>query len=165
MDLRGAIWIEGRVEFPPNTPADEVLHVVARGKKFKGKEEDPARHRARVEPSGRFRVAFAKGTRRGRLGLEGKYLYLEGTEKLELRKLPDSILLQPKLGGCFEITVIPPTQAELSSEEAESIDITGYLESNDRFGTGRSAEYLGGQLFQLGGLQTGPDYRLSLASI
>jgi hypothetical protein len=94
-ELARAHWVEGRLVFPPGTPLDEEAYVLARGRDF----EHGQPSRARVEPDGRFRVAFAQDTRTGWLALEARYLYLEEDLRLKLAELPESVLLEPRLGG------------------------------------------------------------------
>ncbi len=159
-----SIWVEGRVVFPNQTPADEQVTVIAVGKKFKGKKTDPKEYSAQVEPSGRFRVAFADGTRRGRLKLSGKYVYLESSLKLLMASLPDEVLLEPKLGGCIEVTLVPPTQAAFSGEELESIRVSADLWSSSEPHVNSEAEMLEGEVYRMGGLRPAPDYHVSLES-
>ena len=72
-ELARGLWVEGRVVFPPGTPPDERVEVVARGRKLK---HGPP-HAVRVAEDGSFRVAFGAGTKSGRLELKARYLYLE----------------------------------------------------------------------------------------
>lgn len=89
-----ARWIEGRVELPPGTPADEELWVVAAGRKFEQREL----HRARPDAQGHFRVAFEKSTRNARLTLAARYLYLAHDFALDVSAPPAEIVLRPELG-------------------------------------------------------------------
>lgn len=148
-DLSGALWIEGRVVFPPDTPADESCRVVARGKAFPGRSGDAKEYSADVEPSGRFRVAFAGSTRRGRIALEGRYLYLSSQVKLKPREHEGELLIEPLLGGCVEITLHPPSQAPFSDEEIEGLSVTAWSED---LPVQRRAEHVEGGRFHFTGM-------------
>src|SRR5690349_2548874 len=91
-ELNDALWIDGRVEFPDGTPPGEVLEVIALGRKFKNREL----HRVKVEPDGHFRVAFAPGTKSGRLDVDALHLFLDKplTVRLSEDKLAKEIVLQ-----------------------------------------------------------------------
>jgi len=95
----GSHWLAGHVIFPPGVPADEAAMIVAKGRRFpsriSGKE-----HRVAVGSDGRFLVAFAEGTARGRLSLEARYLYLEEVLVVELGgAMEPELELEPALGG------------------------------------------------------------------
>jgi hypothetical protein len=94
-DLAGAIWVEGRVVLPPDTPADEHVVVVADGSPFPKRDL----HRAPIGPNGSFRVAFAPETRQGELKLEARYVYLARSSSLFLGKEFGPVVLEPRLGG------------------------------------------------------------------
>lgn len=110
-ELAEAHWVSGRLVFPPGTPLDEDVRVVARGSKF----ERGAFHRARVEPDGSFRVAFAKASKRGDLALEARYLYLDASTKLSLGAPPADLVLAPKLGVRLHVECrVPAGRADLA---------------------------------------------------
>ncbi len=94
-ELAGALWVEGRVEFPNDTPLDEEVFVVARGRKF---EKRPL-HEARVGADGRFRVAFAPKTKKGTLALRAHYLYLVDPPSVTASAPPADLVLKPLVGG------------------------------------------------------------------
>lgn len=94
-ELASALWVTGRIVFPPNTPLDEEVWVVARGRKF---EKRPL-HRAKVERDGSFRVAFAPKSKKSSLALEAHYLYLEEPCSLTPAEPPQELVLKPKVGG------------------------------------------------------------------
>lgn len=156
-----AIWVEGRVQYPPDTPVDEKLYVVAKGKRFKGKETKPTEYRGEVQPNGKFRVAFAKGTRRGKLTVDGKYLYMESAFKILTKSIPESIVLEPKLGGCIEVTLVPPGGVFLE-DDLEGADIETYLESSESFFAQRSGKSISEGRYLVNALQPAPDYRLNV---
>lgn len=96
-ELATAIWLEGQLIFPEGTPYGEVVEVVALGRKFKNREM----HRTKVEPDGKFRVAFALGTKSGRLDVDALHLFLDKplTVRLSEGKQPKDLKLEPFLGG------------------------------------------------------------------
>jgi protocatechuate 3,4-dioxygenase beta subunit len=102
-ELAVAIWVEGRVAFPEGTPLGETVEVVANGRKF----EHRAEHRAPVGSGGRFRVAFDDDTRTGRLELDAPHLFADPL-RVKLADLPDEIVLEPRVGGRFLGTCVPP---------------------------------------------------------
>lgn len=104
VELEGALWVEGRVIFPPGTPSDESAEVIARGRSFK----TLGHHRASIEADGSFRVAFSPRTRIGRLVVEGRYIYLAPSYRVDFRKDVDKIVLEPELGGLLSVTVHLP---------------------------------------------------------
>lgn len=102
-ELAGAHWVEGRVVFPPGTPADEEAWVVARGRVF----SDGSDHRASVASDGSFRVAFRDRTIMGRLDLDARYVYLPTSVRWKSRH-EGAVVLEPSLGGRLVVTVVPP---------------------------------------------------------
>lgn len=98
-ELREAIWLEGRVTFPEGTPGGEIVEVVALGRKFKTREM----YRAKVETDGSFKVAFAPGTKSGRLDIDALHLFLDKPQTFRLSdgRSPKDIELEPFLGGAL----------------------------------------------------------------
>jgi len=113
-ELKNALWVEGTVVLPDGTPPDERIEVEARGKKF----SNDALHSAEVGRDGKYRVAFAAGTRTGWLRLNGRYSYLREDCKVKLPTKAgaaiDPIELKPLLGGWIRGRVLLPlgTSAE-----------------------------------------------------
>ncbi len=97
-ELEKALWVEGRVVFPPGTPADERLFVRARGGDF----EHGSVYEVGVSYDGLFRVAFPQGTRKGSLLLRARYLYLAGEVSLDPREEQGPMTIEPRLGGRIE---------------------------------------------------------------
>ncbi|HED64939.1 MAG TPA: carboxypeptidase regulatory-like domain-containing protein [Planctomycetes bacterium] len=114
-ELADALWVEGRVVFPPGTPADEECWVIADGRRFEHGED----HRVRVDPDGRFRVAFSKKTRKGRLRLDARYLFLEESQRIEPKKESEGIVLTPSLGGRVVVRLVPAPGKEIRAEEVD----------------------------------------------
>lgn len=98
-----ALWVVGRVVFPPGTPRDERAFVVARGKKYGGSTS----HRFEVGENGEFRAAFAPKTTKGALDVVGRYLYLAESVKLDPAAQPSDVVLRPELGGCVRVRLVP----------------------------------------------------------
>ncbi|HUR27112.1 MAG TPA: carboxypeptidase-like regulatory domain-containing protein, partial [Planctomycetota bacterium] len=98
-ELDDALWIDGRVVFPDGTSPSEVVEVVALGRKFKNREM----HRVKVASDGKFRVAFAPGTKSGRLDVDALHLFLDKplTVRLADGKPAKEIVLEPFLGGAL----------------------------------------------------------------
>jgi len=119
-----AIWVEGRVIFPPMTPLDETVKVIARGRPFPGTDKQ-RKHSVEVDRSGAFRVAFAPGTKTGWIRLDAHYLYLEQTLKLNSKELPDEVLLEPKVGARLLVNVILPPGETV--EHLEEVNVHGYV--------------------------------------
>jgi Carboxypeptidase regulatory-like domain len=94
-ELSDAIWVEGRVVVPVGTPADERVELYASGRSFKKSKG----HRVRIDDEGRFRIAFAKGTKNGTLKLEARYLFLREPLTLKLAEMAGPLELAPELGG------------------------------------------------------------------
>lgn len=106
-ELAAGRWVEGRVLLPVDTPADEACHVIASsGVEFEHGED----HRVPVDEDGRFRVAFAPGTKSGRLQLDARYLYLDRDFELTSTALDrgDEVLLEPAVGGRIAGRVVLP---------------------------------------------------------
>lgn len=97
-ELAESVWVEGTVILPDGTPAGEVVEVVALGRKFKTRDA----YRAKVEPNGRFRVAFAPGTTVGRLDIAALHLFLDDPMTVKLAgKAPTDLSIEPFLGGAL----------------------------------------------------------------
>lgn len=94
-ELNQALWVEGHVTVPVGTPADERVHLFADGRSFKKSKG----HRVRLGDDGRFRIAFAKGTKVGSLRLEARYLFLREPLSLKLADLAGPVELAPELGA------------------------------------------------------------------
>ena len=115
LDLADAVWVSGTVHFPEHTPMGEVVEVIANGKKFKNREM----HRARVNPDGSFRVAFAKETRTGRLAIDADHLFLPKPLVVKPADAPSGLVLEPELGGRILGVVIPPVGVADAAKELE----------------------------------------------
>ncbi len=99
LELREALWVEGRVVFPQDTPRGELVEVIALGRKFKTREM----HRVKVESDGRFRVAFAPGTKTGRLDVDAMHLFLDKPQNINLSDASaiKNAVIEPFLGGAL----------------------------------------------------------------
>ncbi len=98
-----ALWVEGRVEFPPGTPPDERAFVVARGKKY----AQSAELRFPVAADGHFRAAFAAGTRKCTLDVEGRFVFLGELAQIDPRHSEQTVVLRAEHGGLLRLRVVP----------------------------------------------------------
>jgi hypothetical protein len=163
LELADGPWLDGRLVFPPDTPADERVFVVAEARDSEGDSE----HRFEVLPNGAFRAAFPEGTRKGVLELEARYLYLEDPIELDLEGDAPELVLEPKLGGRIEGTL------SLSIGDLRVDDLDGgklELERTIRRGNGgftvgtyRSAP-IRGPAFAFDALPLGAEYEVKLAA-
>ena len=128
-ELAEGIWVEGRVILPADTPLNEIVEVVAKGRKF----EHGSRHRVRIAGDGSFRVAFQKKTRTARLDVEGRWVYLDKPLKLKIKdgvaRDADDIVLEPKLGGRVTGRLVLPESSPVAVEELldTKVQITGMV--------------------------------------
>lgn len=127
-ELGQAIWVEGRVTIPVGTPADERVHLYADGRAFQKSKG----HRVRLGDDGRFRVAFAKGTKNGTLKLEARYLFLREPLSLKLSEVAAPLELAPELGGVIRGKI----ELEDASPQLRA-RIPGLLVSAEGQGSGR----------------------------
>ena len=101
-------WIGGRVLFPPGTPADERVEVVADGRQL-GRLREPGDV---VGADERFRLGLPRKTGVVYLHVVASYLYLDEPLRVVLAEPPPDIVLEPALGGRIVGRVIPPAGLE-----------------------------------------------------
>ncbi len=123
---KSVIWIDGVVEPAENTPLDEVMEVIAKGKVFKG-TKDRKEHRVPVGADGRFRVAVSADTAAARISLAAKYQYLDDPE-VWLRSKGGEVVLKPDLGAHVDIQVVtePMSQEALKEFKATISGLWGW---------------------------------------
>jgi len=101
IDMSETWTVEGRVQLPPGTPADEHVQVLASvGTQRRAKIHS----RSDLGPDGSFRVSFSKGAEKGQLVLEARYLFLPIAHDIspgDLAKLANPLVLRPEIGGCI----------------------------------------------------------------
>lgn len=102
--LVDARWVEGRVAIPAGTPADERVEVVAHATGLP-KFND---HTAQLDNERRFKIAFAKDARRGRVQLQGRYLYLAAHPSWHAKDEPRALVLEPHLGAWLTGRIASP---------------------------------------------------------
>ncbi|MFT7678730.1 MAG: protocatechuate 3,4-dioxygenase beta subunit [Planctomycetota bacterium] len=160
-----AQWIEGRVNVEAGLPMDEEIFVLAEGRSFSSDPDSPDTFRAKVEPSGEFRVAFSPDTRRGRLILQAKYAYLKTPEVVKLSSLKDGeeLVLEAELGGRIVVEVLPP------ASQAFAEDVLDGIEVEAKVGRWTSVPKLEGTrlqkaIFELGGARDDQAYVVSAVS-
>ena len=107
------MWIAGRVKFPEDTPADEQVMVVARGKAFPKDPEGRREHEVELQADGRFRVAVSPETKVASLLIRGVYLHLDEPYiwKADSAETADDIVLEPLLGTMLEVQFLVPQGA------------------------------------------------------
>ena len=159
-----ALWIEGRVIFPAGTPFDEQLSVEASGRRFTKDRKSPRRHKVDVESNGRFRVAFSAETKKGFIGLSGCFLYLEGKQKVDLKKQEGEVKLEPLLGGLIVGRLLLPPGETASEETFESVMLSAQNRGSNRDRVRRSAKPDPDGRFEITGLPPGGKYHLDLSS-
>lgn len=153
-ELARGQWVEGVVVFPLGMPADERVSVVAIGKRVKS----GALHSVEVGADGRFRVAFADGTLRGRLELRARYLYLPEPVRWELGQ-SGSITLEPLVGGRLEGRAILPVGVRPA--EKDTIRIASELQETNSFRSWSSPMTLDKEgRFERGGLDPRAEHEL-----
>jgi hypothetical protein len=133
-----AIWVEGRVVFPPDTPADERAEVLAHYKDHGEDDEKP--HRATVAADTTFRVAFPRGTESGWLELRARYSYLYEPVRLTFDGPLAPVVLEPDLGGCIRATFVLPVGSESRVNELVETEVSGYATNRVRT-NGESASF------------------------
>jgi hypothetical protein len=159
--LEQAIWIDGQVELPAGTPADERISVVARGE---GKL-DFSEHRVQLGDDGRFRVALARDALRGWITLEARYASLPVPLAWHDGMARNAHVLKPELGGALRGRLVVPESArdKTPSWEGTRVVLTGTpLESSKAaFETVALLDARGE--FESGGLPAGYEIELVLA--
>lgn len=160
---RDARWIRGRVEFPGETPADEELWVIAEGARFFENDDSPRRHRGKVEQDGRFAVAVgARTPRKAKLWVRGRYLYLAEPEYVELAA-EEEVVLEPLVGGCLEVTVLPPTALAFEQGVLDDVEVSTDL-GRFRQAEERAAVRVDESTFVLGGLSPSKSWTVEAVS-
>lgn len=157
-----AVWLAGRVLFRDGTPPDEELEIEARGNKFGTGPNADRRYRAKVADDGAFRVAFSKGTRKGWIELEGRYQYLEATERVNVRDLPADFVLEPKLGGIIRGRVLPPLGAAFQQGALAGVRVSAFTWGGSNVRKTKEVDAEG--RFELVGLPPGDEYQVSVDS-
>ena len=157
---RDSHWVEGRVVFPDGTPLDEEVRVVAGGRRFKTLRGQPEEYMASIDREGNFRVAFANGTRKGRLWVDAQFafmsrpLVLDPTSKEDLAE----VVLEPQLGGRIEVEVVPPRVA--LGDQSFYEDVTVEVRGTQRWGGAppREGRRIDDNRFEIGGLDPDNSY-------
>ena len=167
--LAEAIWVEGRVVVPADTPKDEKLFVVADA----AGSADFDGHRVAAGTDGSFKVAFAKNAKRGRVRLAARFLYLETDFSWKPGDATSGITLAPRIGAAIRGRLLPPTglgatALDVAGLEAVKKEIVGQLVEIDGtpLSPGRNEISRTGVVgedatFEVGGLPDGYEYSLS----
>ncbi len=160
-ELAKARWVEGRLFFPPGTPADERVFLTARGRDF----EHGPEHRVEVPADGSFRIAFSEKTRKGSLAFEARFLYLEETVRIDFKEEVAPLVLEPELGGRIQGRLILPEDGKISIQDlaGSSVDLqrTTQRGNSSSSSTVRTAK-IEAPAFDFDGLAPDGDYGVSL---
>jgi len=179
--LEGASWLEVRIDSPLGTPGDEDVEVLAASLMGDGDAPEPVasrdgtftftsmdsggtahEYRARRDPSGGFRVAFAAGAVKGRIELNAHYLYLP--EALDVDLPPSGpITLHPKLGGRLrarlQVPASLPDDVKAENLVGAELELSGWTQGDHH----RTRGEVGAELVaDIGGLRPGMMYTLQI---
>lgn len=145
-----ALWLAGRVEFPPGTPPDESAHVVARWKKATKRGE----LRFPVAADGSFRAAFADGTSSGTLDVEGRFVFLPRPARIDLGFAEQKLVLRAELGGLVRLRLEPSALVLARGTDLRRARATAYASWFDSDGVDRSRSAFADEtgVVELGGL-------------
>lgn len=159
-ELERATWVEGRIVFPPGTPADEKVFVTALGIAFSTRTH----HRAEVGADGRFRVAFERRTKQGLLRVDARYSIVEKNVFVRIADARAPISITPELGSRVVGRCIP--SPSMRGREAELVGAVVTLAAFDeKRGLVRRTAKLDAELsFEFGALPSGIDAELAFAS-
>lgn len=157
---RDAHWVEGTVLFPDGTPAGEAIQVVAGGRRFKTVRGQPDEFAAPIDRDGRFRVAFANGTRKGRLWVDAQYAFMDRPVVVDPTSEEETadLVLEPALGGRIEVEVVPPRAALGNLEFYEDVSVE--LRGANRWGGGgaKAGRRIDDNRFEVGGINPSRNY-------
>ena len=157
---RASHFVEGRVQLPEGTPLDEEIFVIASGRRFKTLAGHPDEYSAPVDTDGNFRVAFAEGTRKGRIWIAGRYCFSSDNKVIDPTNPEDTndLLLEPSLGGRFDVEVVAPRAAAGNLEFHEKVTVE--MRENRTWGGsgGRVGVRTKDVHFEIGGVNPGKDF-------
>ncbi len=106
----GREWLEGIVEFPPGTPADEhaFVSVVVPAINHDFRPSQPERFP--VVANGSFRVAFPQDAWNLELDVIGRFVHTPTPFTVNLNAKVPPVVLRPKLGACVRVRIVPSKQ-------------------------------------------------------
>ncbi len=152
-----AVWADGVVIFPAKMPLDAGdVEVTARGRRFGGKDDPRREYVTSISRDGRFRVAFARSTRKGWIELEGRYLYTDEKVEVDMGEIDREIVVEPKLGGILRGKLQPPFGQSWSDAALEGSKVSVTNWGSGRFS--KSADVGEDGVFELTGLPPGSGY-------
>lgn len=111
-ELAGATWIEGRVVFPPGTPADEACSVTATALDLVSRGRRAPEHTATVANDGTFRVALSPRSKFAQVALAGRWVFLQDAAHWQPGDGP--LVLEARLGGRIEGVLVPDAASAAS---------------------------------------------------
>lgn len=146
-------WLEGIVEFPPGTPADENAFVSV----LEPPSEDdpiPAPVRFPVDADGRFRVSIPRYVNRAKLSIVGRYLYCSAATVVDRGSPPAELVLRPELGGALRVQLVPTAAATARGVELTRARVIAEGASSSRTGIPRRSRSMADEngIAELGGL-------------
>lgn len=152
-----ALWAEGVVIFPAKMPLDAGdVEVTARGRRFGGKDDPRREYVTGISRDGRFRVAFARSTRKGWIELQGRYLYTDEKVVVEMGDIDQEIVVEPKLGGILRGELKAPFGMSWSDAALEGSKVSVTSWGGGRFS--RTADIGPDGRFELPALPPGSGY-------
>ena len=122
--LKTAQWIEGRVVIPLGTPPEERVTVLSDAAGLPAFDQ----HESPVDVEGRFRVAFAADAKRGKLRVQGRFLYLDPETAWKAGDPATDVRLKPLLGANLRGRVVLPEgmqPAERDEVLAADVELDG----------------------------------------
>ena len=162
-----AVWVDGRIVFPRALPLDGgKVEITARGRRFGGKRNrrDVRReYTTALKDDQTFRVAFAEGTSKGWITIQGRYLYLPEKHTVNVRDLPDQVVLEPKLGGLVAGTISLPLGHEWTETTLAKTQVRVVSWSSGSFFS-RTARLRADGSYEVTALPPGASYNLSVES-
>lgn len=188
--LGDALWIEGSLRIPRDTPADDSLAVWVLGipegspRSFEGtasdsgsviaslrkKERGPRWARRAVDAQGKFRVPCPKDAAAALLLVDGRYLYSPEGKSVSKEKLTVPILLEPELGAFVRVRCIAPPGVDAGDTPVGArVDLRGFTSGGGPMRPGRTGfvqralEVGPDSVFELRGLP--PDLRYTLSVV
>lgn len=156
-----AIRIEGRVAFPLGTPRDEAVRIRFLGATSPGR---PAIDEsvAEVDADGRFGLAVTPTASKPSLRLEARYLVLDDDVRVDARRAPEALVLEPRLGGRIAGRAIVASSRVPSDFEGASARISAWPTGREPIQ--RDAAIAPDGRFELDALPPRDDYWLTVSA-
>ncbi len=157
-ELAKGRWVEGRVIFPEGTPVDEKAFILAKGRDF----EHGPEHKVEVARDGSFRVAFSEKTKKGRLLLEARHLYLEKNSSFDVRDPVVPLVLEPRLGVLILGKLVLPEDGSIAEQDLSEASLQLHGDFNRKQETFFRNAKVEALAFEFAGLPADDTYSISL---